>query len=63
MEIPKEVETVKLVPSEMKLLGAAAIFLVLFIIGFVMEAGRDLGIALMLGSIFFCIVIQGMRKD
>lgn len=61
MELPKEVETVVLRPSDMKLMGAAAIFLVLFVIGFALEVGRDIGIALMLASIFFCIVMQGMR--
>jgi hypothetical protein len=57
MNLPDEVQTVVLKPSEMKLLGAAAILLVLFIIGFALDITR-----LELLAIFGCLTVQGMRK-
>jgi hypothetical protein len=57
MNLPDEVQTVVLKPSEMKLLGAAAILLVLFIIGFALDITR-----MELLAIFGCLTVQGMRK-
>jgi hypothetical protein len=57
MKIPDEVKTVILKPSDMKLLGAAAVFLIVFVVGFIIDSAR-----LMDAGIFFCIVVQGMRR-
>jgi hypothetical protein len=57
------VEVVTLKKNEVVLLGAAAFFLGVFLLGLLVEVIKgEIGLAMMLSGIFFCIVIQGMRK-
>ena len=57
MNIPDSVTTVTLKRNDMTLLGAAAVLLALFVIGFVFDITR-----LELLAIFGCLTIQGMRR-
>ena len=54
---PDSVETVTLKKNDTALLGAAAVLLALFVIGFVFDITR-----LELLAIFGCLTVQGMRR-
>ena len=57
MTLPDSVTTVTLKRNDMTLLGAAAVLLALFVIGFVFDITR-----LELLAIFGCLTVQGMRR-
>jgi hypothetical protein len=57
MTLPDQVETVVLHPKDMQLLGAAAVLLCMFAVGFYYDITR-----LELLAIFGCLTVQGMRK-
>ena len=52
-----ELKTIDIDQHETKLLGAALVFLIIFAVGFIIDSAR-----LMMLSMFFCIVVQGMRR-
>jgi len=57
MNVPEGVEVVKLAPNDFQLLGAAAVLLLIFVVGFWFDITR-----LELLAIFGCLTVQGMRK-
>jgi hypothetical protein len=57
MSLPDNVETVVLKPNDFMLLGAAAVLLIVFVVGFWFDITR-----LQLLAIFGCLTVQGMRK-
>jgi len=57
MNVPEGVEVVKLAHNDFQLLGAAAVLLIIFVVGFWFDITR-----LQLLAIFGCLTVQGMRK-
>jgi hypothetical protein len=61
--VPTSVEVVTLKKNEVALMGAAAVFLAIFLLGLLVEVAKgEIGLAMMLSGIFFCVVVQGMRR-